>query len=212
MKLKKVTNPANELLEKRCSIRKYNPSIKISHQEMSNIIQDAMTAPSSLNLQPWRFVVIDSPEGKELVKPYMAFNQLQHETSAALIVVYADMESTNSAETVLSADVKLGIRDEASKDKFLNMIKSYRAQVSPERFLASQMLDCGFVCMQLMLSAKAYGYDTNPIGGFDREGICNALDIDINRYMPALIISIGKADEESHATTRYSAEEVTYWK
>ncbi|NDV67301.1 nitroreductase family protein [Dysgonomonas sp. 25] len=212
MRLKKVTNPANEVFEKRCSIRKYDPSVKISHEEMSNIIQDAMTAPSSLNLQPWRFVVVDSAEGKELVKPYMAFNQLQHETSSALIVVYADMASIGSAESILSADVKLGIRDEANKEKFLQMITSYRAQVSHEQLLASQMLDCGFVCMQLMLSAKAYGYDTNPIGGFDREGISKALGMDSSRYFPTLIISIGKAAEAPHDTTRYSVDEVTYWK
>lgn len=212
MELKKVQNPANRLMEERRSIRKYDTSVKISHEEMADIIQDAMTAPSSLNLQPWRFIVIDSAEGKKLVKPYMAFNQLQHETSSALIVVFADMQSIDSTDAILSADVKLDVRDIESKEKMTAMIKSYRSAISPERLLNSQMLDCGFICMQLMLSAKGYGYDTNPIGGFDREGISKALDMDIKRYYPALIISIGKADEEGHDTTRFSVDEITSWR
>ena len=33
--------------------------LKISHEEMLEMIQETTTAPSSVNLQPWRFVVIE---------------------------------------------------------------------------------------------------------------------------------------------------------
>lgn len=52
MEIKRVKNPANKIMQERRTIRKYNPTVKISKKEMSNILQDALTAPSSLNLQP----------------------------------------------------------------------------------------------------------------------------------------------------------------
>lgn len=212
MKLKKVENQANILMENRRSIRKYDPTVKIPREVMSNILQDAMTAPSAFNLQPWRFVVIDSAEGKELTKPFMAFNQRQHETSSAIIVVYTDLDNVGSVDAILNEDVKHGLREEATINQMSQIIKSYNANSTQESLLRSQVLDCGLVSMQIMLSAKAYGYDTNAIGGFDRDGISKALGMDPERYFPALVISIGKSIENGHDSTRFSVEEVTFWK
>ena len=46
--------------------------------------------------------------------------------------------------------------------------------------------------MQFMLTAKAYGYDTNPIGGLIKENIAKIIGYDSDRYVPVLAIAIGK--------------------
>lgn len=212
MQLKKVKNEANDIFIERASIRKYDPSVKISKEEMGNILQDAMTAPSSFNLQPWRFFIFDSEEGKELIKPYMMFNQLQWETSSAIIAIYGDMDNYASADKVLSANVDYGLMAQEYKDKMLEMMTSYGASYTEDRLKNSVFLDCGFVIMQFMLSAKNYGYDTNPIGGFLRKELTDALGLDANRYMPVLLLSIGKALEESKQTVRFSVAEVAEWR
>lgn len=212
MEIKKAINAANKVMQARTSIRKYNKSIKISKEEMTNILQDAMTAPSSLNLQPWRFVVIDSEEGKELIKPYMMFNQQQWETSSAIIAIFGDLDNVTSTEQIYSGAVDHQVMDQATKEKMVNMINSYSSNFTRERILSSVMLDCGFVAMQLMLSAKNYGYDTNPIGGFMKKELSEVLGMDTERYVPALLLSIGKADEEPHDTIRYSVSDITQWK
>ncbi|MEH7016535.1 nitroreductase family protein, partial [Bacillus sp. JJ63] len=58
------TNNFTEIITGRRSIRKYDPSVKISKEEMTEILTEATLAPSSVNMQPWRFLVIDSAEGK----------------------------------------------------------------------------------------------------------------------------------------------------
>ncbi|BBP93310.1 hypothetical protein BsIDN1_69280 [Bacillus safensis] len=62
-----------EIMKGRRSIRNYDPSVKISKEEMTEILEEATTAPSSVNAQPWRFMVIDSPEGKEKLAPLAKF-------------------------------------------------------------------------------------------------------------------------------------------
>jgi len=49
----------------RKSIRLYDENVKISREEMNQILTEAMLAPSSRNQQPWRFVVVDTKLGKE---------------------------------------------------------------------------------------------------------------------------------------------------
>ncbi|MDU1892376.1 MAG: nitroreductase family protein [Dysgonomonas sp.] len=212
MQIKNVVNEANSLFLKRTSIRKYDPSVKISREELTNILQDAMSAPSSFNLQPWRFFIFDTPEGKEFVKPYMMFNQLQWETSSAVIAIYGDMQNYASADKILSANVEYNLISPEYKARMLEVISGYGAGYTEDRLKNSIMLDCGFVAMQLMLSAKNYGYDTNPIGGFLRKELTEALELDVNRYIPVLVLSIGKADEGGKDTVRFSVDEVTTWK
>ncbi|MDH6354129.1 nitroreductase [Dysgonomonas sp. PH5-45] len=212
MEIKNIVNQANELLKERVSIRKYDPSVKISRQEMKNILQDAMTAPSSFNLQPWRFVVIDSEEGKALIKPHMMFNQLQCETSSAIIAIFGDKENQLSIDPILAANVDYKLMTPEQKEKMAAMMKEYKTGIPDDRATNGIMLDCGFIAMQLMLSAKAYGYDTNPIGGYQKQELSEALGVDTKRYIPVLLISIGKAAEQGKDSVRCSVDEITQWK
>lgn len=212
MQIKKVVNENNRILEKRASIRRYDDSVKIDRGEMRNILQDAMTAPSSFNLQPWRFFIFDTPEGKELIKPYIMFNQLQCETSAAVIAIFGDMDSFSAADKILSANVNLNLMTEDYKTQMLEIMSSYRGSYTDERLKGSILLDCGFIAMQLMLSAKAYGYDTNPIGGFMKAELTQALELDAKRYIPVLLVSIGKAAEKAKDSVRFSVDDITVWK
>ena len=52
---------------------------------MTEILTQATLAPSSVNMQPWRFVVIESDEAKATLAPLAKFNQSQVETSSAMI-------------------------------------------------------------------------------------------------------------------------------
>ena len=65
----------------------YDETHKISHEEMLTMIQEATTAPSSVNMQPWRFVVVESEAGKEKLKPLIRFNTRQNETSSAMLLI-----------------------------------------------------------------------------------------------------------------------------
>ena len=211
MEIKKIINPANKLMNSRRSVRHYDTSVKINREEMTNILQDALTAPSSFNLQPWRFVVIDTQDGKEAIEPFMMFNHTQWETSAAIIAVFGDMQADENVDKILEANLEHNLIDEDRKNKMTEMIKSYRTLFSEERTRNGVMLDCGFVTMQLMLSAKAYGYDTNPIGGYMREELTKTVGLDPKRYEPVVVLSIGKAAEEGHDSVRLSVSEVTKW-
>jgi Nitroreductase len=66
--------------------------------------------------------------------------------------------------------------------------------------------------MQLMLVARAHGYDTNPMAGFECDRIVSAFDLDDERYVPVMILSIGKAKEAGHDSVRLHSEQITFWR
>lgn len=206
------TNDFNEIVNGRRSIKEYDPTVKISREEMSEIIAQASKAPSSINMQPWRFLVIDSEQGKAKLAPLSKFNKDKVMSSSAVIAVFADRNNFDYAEEIYSTAVELGYMPQEVKDAQLNYFKTLYATMPDEEMKETIMLDAGLVSMQLMLVARAYGYDTNPIGGYEKDQIAEAYGMDKDRYIPVMLISIGKAINEGFQSYRMPVDTTTKWK
>jgi len=205
-------NDFSKIMNERRSIRNYDPTVKISQEEMTQIINDTVKAPSSVNMQPWRFAVVASDEGKSALAPLVRFNKVQNETSAAMIVIFGDLNSFEHAEKIYGTAVEQNLMPQEVKDRQLEVLSPLFEQMATEDKKEMAIIDGALAGMNLMLVARAYGYDTNPIGGFEREKIAEALDMDKERYYPVMIVSIGKANEEGYPSYRLPAADITTWK
>ncbi|CAM4050921.1 NAD(P)H nitroreductase [Bacillus manliponensis] len=206
------TNDFTEIVTGRRSIRKYNPNVKISKEEMTEILTKATLAPSSINMQPWRFLVIDSAEGKATIAPLAKFNGSQVETSSAMIAVFGDLNNFEYGEEIYSKAVELGYMPAEVKEQQMVQIKAYMSTVSKEVMRDTVLIDGGLVSMQLMLAARAHGYDTCPIGGFEKDKIAEAFGLDKDRYVPVMLISIGKAADAGYQSVRLPIDRIAEWK
>ncbi|MFA1641991.1 nitroreductase family protein [Chryseomicrobium imtechense] len=207
-----TTKPTYEqLVKERRSIRVYDPEVKISKQEMHELLEEATMAPSSLNLQPWRFLVIESEEGKETLKGLAKFNQRQVETSAAVIAVFVDMQSVETTQEIYDLAVEKGVMPADVRDRQVPAIQGMLKDIPKERLKTMNFLDAGLAAMQIMLSAQARGYATNPIGGFDKDHIAEAYGLDKERFEAVMLISIGKAAEVGYQSVRLPIDDLAKW-
>ncbi|MFS0560795.1 nitroreductase family protein [Terribacillus sp. 179-K 1B1 HS] len=201
-----------QIVQDRRSIRTYDENVKISKEEMSEMLTVATKAPSSVNLQPWRFVVIESPEAKAKLAPLARFNQQQVKTSSAVIAVFADMNNLDYLEEIYGKAVENGLMPQEVKDQQVVSIRNLLSGITEQQNRETILIDSGLISMQLMLTAKAYGYDTNPIGGFEKDQIAEAFDLDKERYVPVMLLSIGKAADAGYKSYRMPVEQITEWK
>ncbi|WP_414859276.1 nitroreductase family protein [Paenibacillus haidiansis] len=202
----------NEVIHNRRTIKKYDPEVKISREEMSQILKEATLAPSSFNLQPWRFVVIESQEAKEKLVELAPFNSTQIYTSSAVIAVFGDLQFADRADEIYGKAVELGHMPQEMKEKILSTVVPLFDRFSVQEKRESIMVDSGLVSMQLLLTAYAHGYATNPMAGFNKEKIAEAFELDAARYIPIIIISIGKAAAEGRPPVRFPIHEIAQWK
>jgi nitroreductase len=194
------------VIRERRSVRKYDPNFIISQEEIMDMLKEATLAPSSSNLQPWKFLVIQDEETKKELRA-IANNQEQVETSSAVIAVLGDMEMYHNAEKVYQSAFEAGLMDKEIADRMIeNSTKMYSA--APKEVRANiATFDAGLISMQLMLIAKSRGYDTVPMGGFNQQKFIERFDIE-DRYFPAVLIALGKAAVPGRETTRISAEDI----
>nr|WP_216365687.1 nitroreductase family protein [Enterococcus cecorum] len=196
----------------RRSIRNYDPSYEIEHSELLQIIDEAAKAPSSVNLQPWRFVIVESEEAKAKLKPLIRFNTLQNETSSAMILIFGDLKCQEYAQEIYQEAVNRGLMPQEVMEKQLAAIVPMYDSLNKAQMERIVQIDASLVAMQLMLVARSHGYDTNPIGGFDADQLAAAFDLDEDRFHPVMILSIGKAMETGYESVRLSAEKITVFK
>ncbi|WP_214848432.1 nitroreductase family protein [Exiguobacterium sp. s193] len=201
-----------EIVKGRRSIRNYDTDVKISKEEMTQILEEATLAPSSVNMQPWRFLVIDSEEGKATLAPLAKFNQVQVETSSAVIAVFGDMKAIDQLENIYDTAVAQGLMPQEVRDRQVPAITGMYENVPASALKDSILIDSGLVSMQLMLVARAHGYDTNPIGGYEKDQIAEAFGMDKDRYVPVMLLSIGKAVDAGYPSVRLPIADIADWK
>lgn len=201
-------NDFNEVLNSRKSVKVFDENYKISREEMDEIITKSTQAPSSVNMQPWRNAVVESDEMKEKVKESFGFNSRQLTTSSAMLIIFGDLQNYEKAEQIYGDAVEQQLMTEDIKVQLLDWILPYYKNLSREGMKDIVNIDSSLMAMQLMLTAKAHGYDTNPIGGFDKENIADIIGYDSDRYVPVLAIAIGKKAQDAHDSVRLPIDDV----
>lgn len=199
-------SPLYKVMKERKSVRVYDPSFKIAKEEIEELLTMATSAPSSSNLQAWNFIVIQDQEVKKELRA-IANNQAQVEDSSAIIAVLGNIDAYKNVEKIYTQNVDEGHIDEAIKERTIaNTYKVYpNAPVEARMNIASY--DAGLVSMQLMLLAKERGYDTIPMGGFDKVKFAEHFNLPEHLF-PIVLIAIGKAAAPAFGTSRLPLEDV----
>ncbi|MDV2683744.1 nitroreductase family protein [Alkalihalophilus lindianensis] len=195
-----------QTIEERHSVRKYEAGYEMPAEDLTAILEAAAMAPSSWNLQHWRFLVIEDQKKKEELLP-IAYNQKQIVDSSVTIAVLGDLEANKEADAVYGAAVENGFMTEQIKDTLVGQInQAYEGDTPFPRDEA--VLNASLAAMQLMLAAKAKGYDTCPMGGFNRDAFVKSFNVP-DRFTPVMLLTVGKAAMPAHRSARKPLEEVT---
>ena len=193
-----------DVIKGRKSVKYFNPNVKIKREEIIEMLNEANIAPSSCNLQPWRYIVIDTLEGKEKLGS-ANYNKIQNDTSAAMIIVLGDLNHYGKFDEIYGEAVKKGYMTEEVKDGFEKGMGPQLENLPTDKNREGVYFDCGLWTMQFANIAYAKGYDTNIIGGFVREKVAELFELEEN-LIPVMLIALGKKEKDARPTVRMKAE------
>ncbi|WP_297988842.1 nitroreductase family protein [Anoxybacillus sp.] len=195
------------VIEQRKSVRQYDPNASISKEQLTKLLQAAGKAPSAWNLQHWHFVVIFGKEAQQKLLP-IAYNQRQIVDASAVVAVLGDLQAHQKTDAVYDPLVAEGKMTKDIKETLAKQIESAYTNAQYARDAA--FTNASLAAMQFMLAAKAEGFDTCAIGGFDTKAFMDAFNIP-SRYVPVMLITVGKAAAPAHASYRLPIDELTTW-
>ena len=193
-----------DVIKGRKSVKYFNPNVKIKREEIIEMLNEANIAPSSCNLQPWRYIVVDTQEGKEKLGS-ANYNKIQNDTSAAMIIVLGDLNHYGKFDEIYGEAVEKGYMTEEVKDGFEKGMGPQLENLPTDKNREGVYFDCGLWTMQFANIAYAKGYDTNIIGGFVREKVAELFELEEN-LIPVMLIALGKKEKDARPTVRMKAE------
>ncbi|MCZ8523989.1 MULTISPECIES: nitroreductase family protein [Paenibacillus] len=193
------TISAEEAILSRHSVRKYERDVVIPEAELTEILSLAHSAPSSWNLQHWRFLVIQEQANKDRLLP-IAFGQQQVSDASVVVVVLGDLEAN------LNAPVVYENATQEIRDMMVGQINGAYAN-NPAVARDEAIRNASLAAMQLMLAARAKGYDSVPMGGYNPAALIEEFKIPA-RYVPVMLLPIGKASSPARATERLPLDQV----
>ena len=210
-----VNNDFHKILTERHSVRRFDKSIKIDREEMKEMLEETITAPSACNLQAWKFVV-DTEEGREKLHQYfMKFNFPQIDDSSAVVLFFGNTLAYKKYSQLWHSMYEEKKVTKEAMEAALNTFMPLYEKAPQQMLVADSMVDTSLAAMQFMLIAREHGYETNAMAGYDAGKAAEAMGLDPKQYVPVMAIAIGKHDPKAEAeitTTRYSLDELVDFK
>jgi nitroreductase/dihydropteridine reductase len=185
-----------EKLQKRAAIKKFDPSKKISAEQLDQLQSAIQLAPSSYGLQSFKVIVVQDPETRAKLRA-AAYNQPQI-TDASALFVFASLTTLDEAFGKKFIDLVADTRsvDRASLEGFEQMILGTLSSRTDDQKLAWSHKQTYVALGVLVSEAAELGIDAGPMEGFDAAQFDEILGLKEKGLTTSVIAAVGFRAED----------------
>ena len=178
-----------DAIYQRRAVKGFDPDHRMTQEDEKKLLEATIQAPTSFNIQHWRFVILRDPELRRKIRTELGNDQAQMTDASLLVLMTADTQAwtkqperywVNAPQEV--ADLLVGWMGPFHEGR--EWLQRDEAQRS-----------IGMAMQTLMLAAKSMGYDSCPMIGFDIEGVAKLIDLPDDHVMGPMV-AIGKGTKQ----------------
>jgi len=195
-----------EIVMSRYATKKFDKR-KIPESKLNELLELVRFAPSAINLQPWKIKVITDQKVKEQLRP-AAFDQVQITTCSHLLVFCADPDY-DSLIRRLGALLKTNRVPDDVQKMIVGMADQFTGGMSADQKLAWSQAQTYLALGNALNGAKALGFDSCPMGGFDPEEFSRILAIP-SPLVPVMLCPVGYAADRPMPKVRHPVKEIVF--
>jgi nitroreductase/dihydropteridine reductase len=194
---KRTTMSLIENLTWRVAVKSFDPTKKLTEEQLNQVLDATRLAPSSAGMQPYRILVVENPEIREKLRE-AAFGQAQL-TQASHVIVFAaetviDEAYVNKAIQLVATTREMGAEHlEGFRQNILNHVNS----MSEEDKIAWAKKQA-YIALGVLTAATADAHiDICPMEGFMAGKFDEILGLHALGLTTAVIAPIGfRADDD----------------
>ena len=203
----------------RHATKEFDAQKKISESDFNTILETGRLSPSSLGLEPWRFIVVENEALKDKLKPYSWGAQKQLDSASHFVIILARKNVTASSEYVQHIISGIKKYEESTipavEDKFNNFQTNFHINDSERTLLDWASKQTYIALTNMMTSAALLGIDSCPMEGFDLDKVTEILAeedvVDTEHFAPSVMVAFGYRKNEPKDKVRQPAEDVIEW-
>lgn len=171
----------------RRAVKHYDPDHEMTEAEIEQLMDLALQSPTAFNIQNWRFVIVRDKELRKQIRA-ASWDQAQVTDASLLIVLCADLKAYAKEPSRYWRDAPQPVAD-----ALVPMIGAYydgNEQVQRDEGMRS----CGMAAQTLMVAAKAMGYESCPMDGFDFAKVAELIQLPADHAI-AMFVVVGKGTQ-----------------
>ncbi len=172
--------------------RRSTPSFdgrEIPQEDLRTILEAGLAAPSGYNVQPWRFIVVQSHEQKKRLRA-ACFNQAKVEEASVVIACCGDADSwRRDADEIIRMGLSGGM-SEGYAAQLKSHVESYLHSLNTDQMHGWLNKQVTYAAMSMQLMAECTGYDTASMEGFEEDRIRDILRLPLS-YWTVSLLAIG---------------------
>lgn len=176
-----------DAIRERRAIKHFDPAHQFTQPEFDQLINLAMLSPSSFNIQHWRLVNVTDKALRTKLRE-AAFDQAQVTDGSLLFVIAVDLKAWDKDPARYWVNAPKAAQDILVP--WINPFYSGNEQLQRDEAMRS----AGIIMQTMMLSAKAMGYDSCPMVGFDFNKVSELINLPSDHALAAMLV-VGKATQ-----------------
>lgn len=177
-----------DTIETRRSIKHYDATHTMPEADVEKLLHLSRLAPSSFNMQNYRFVLVRDPELRKQIRA-VAWDQAQVTDASLLVIMCADLTAHEQQPERYWSHAPQPVQD-----ILVPALKSF--YTGKDQLIRDEaMRSTAFAGMTLMLAARGLGYETCPMVGFDSEAVASLIHLP-QTHAISYMIAVGKSLQE----------------
>ena len=173
-----------EALRARRAVKHFDPEHRMPDEEVNRLIDAAMQSPTSFNIQHWRFVLLRDPELRKQVRA-VGNDQAQMTDASLLVLMTADVDAWRKEPQRYWRNAP----DEVAEILVNWMGPFHEGKLELQRDEAQRSI--GMAMQSLMLAARAMGYESCPMIGFEHDDVAKLVNLPADHCIGPMV-AIGK--------------------
>jgi nitroreductase len=205
----------------RHATKEYDESKKISKEDFNFILETGRLSPSSFGFEPWKFLIVQSPEFRERLMKIAPGAKDKLRGASHFIIILTRVDIRYDSEYIIHHMKTV----QKMPDQFVEMLVQGLKQFQETNWKLSEndraLFDWSskqtYIALANMMTAAAQiGIDSTPIEGFNFDEVRAFLEreglLDKGHFEPSVMVAFGyRKEEPKRPKTRKNLNEIVLW-
>lgn len=178
-----------EAIYNRRAVKHFDAEHKLTQEEETKLLEATIQAPTSFNIQHWRFVILRDSELRTKIRTEFGNDQAQMTDASLLVLFTADVKAWNKEPERYWKNAPKEVAE-----LLVNWMGPFHAEKEwLQRDEAQRSI--GMAMQTMMLAAQEMGYQSCPMIGFDHEKVAELINLPAFHVIGPMV-AIGKGTKE----------------
>ncbi len=186
-------------LKWRYAVKVFDPTKKITQEQLHTILEAGRLAPSSLGTEPWKFIVVENPELRAKMRE-ASYGQPKVTDAAYIIVVARRIDARqNIAQELIERTAKTHNVQHSDLDGLRQMVDGGMARQTEEQ-VDAWVKGQTYIPLGIMIETAALlGIDAGPMEGFNPVEVDKILGLKEKNLASTSMLALGHRGDDPAA-------------